>query len=75
MARSFSNYDRSILEWLNEADTIDVYGVIVRAYRVGDALAADFQTVVEPPQSRSGSSDPPNLLWSRPNAIIAGNDM
>lgn len=59
VARSFSNYHRSILEWLNEADTIDVYGVIVRAYRVGDALAADFQTVVEPPQSRSGASDPP----------------
>ena len=59
VARSFSSYHRSILEWLNEADTIDVYGVIVRAYRVGDALAADFQTVVEPPQSRPGSSDPP----------------
>ena len=52
VAHSFSTYHRRILEWPNEADTIDVYAVTVRAYRVGEALAADFQTVVEPPQSR-----------------------
>ena len=56
VAHSFSTYHRRILEWLNEADTIDVYAVTVRAYRVGEALAADFQTVVEPPQSRPGPS-------------------
>lgn len=48
VAGSFSSYHRSILEWLNEADTIDVYAVAVRAYRAGEALAADFRTVVEP---------------------------
>lgn len=51
VARSFTSYHVSILEWLNEADTIDVYAVAVRAYRVGEALAADFQTVVEPQQA------------------------
>lgn len=51
VAGSFTSYHRSILEWLNEADTIDVYAVTVRAYRVGEAFAADFQTVVEPQQS------------------------
>ncbi len=56
VARDFTSYHRSILEWLNEADTIDVYAVAVRAYRVGEALAADFQTVVEPPQSRPSAS-------------------
>ena len=54
VARTFSSYHRSILEWLNEADTIDVYAVALRAYRVGEALAADFQTMVEPPQSQPG---------------------
>ena len=56
VARSFSSYHQSILRWLNEADTIDVYAVSVRAYRVAEALAADFQTVVEPPQVQAGSS-------------------
>ena len=58
VARSFTPYHRSILEWLNEADTIDVYAVEVRAYRVGENLAADFQTVVEPPESRAAESRP-----------------
>ena len=48
VARSFTAYHRSILEWLNQADDINVYAVTVRVYRVGEALAADFQTVVEP---------------------------
>ena len=56
VAHSFTSYHRSILRWLNEADTIDVYAVSVRVYRVGDVLAADFQTVVEPPQLRPGAS-------------------
>ena len=57
VARAFTSYHKSILEWLNDADTIHVYAVTVRAYRVGEALAADFQTVVEP-QSQSGPSRP-----------------
>ena len=51
VARSFTSYHQRILNWLNEADTINVYAVTVRAYRVGEALAVNFQTVVEPPQS------------------------
>lgn len=52
VAHSFTSYHRSILEWLNEADTIDVYAVAVRTYHVGKDWAAEFQPVVEPPQSR-----------------------
>ena len=48
VARDFTPYHRSILEWLNAADTIHVYAVEVRAYRVGGVLAADFRAVVEP---------------------------
>ncbi len=52
VAGEFAPYHLSILEWLNEADTINVYAVKVLVYRVGEVLAADFQTAVEPPQSR-----------------------
>ena len=48
VAQDFTPYHRSILEWLNAADTIHVYAVEVRAYRVGGVLAADFRTVVKP---------------------------
>ena len=48
VARDFTAYHKGILEWLNEGDTIDVYAVKVRAFRVGDNLAASFDTVVEP---------------------------
>ena len=58
VARDFTEYHLSILSWLNASDTIDVYAVTVNAYHVGDALAADFRTVVEPPQSRPGTSSP-----------------
>ena len=58
VASDFTKYHRSILSWLNDSDTIDVYAVTVNAYHVGDALAADFRTVVEPPQSRPGTSSP-----------------
>ena len=57
VASSFTSYHKSILKWLNDADTIHVYAVTVRAYRVGEALAADFQTVLEP-QSQPGLSRP-----------------
>ena len=56
LARDFTSYHKSILEWLNEADTIDAYAVTVRAFRVGEALAADFDTVVEPGPDRNGPS-------------------
>ena len=58
VAQGFTNYYCSILRWLNASDTIDVYAVKVNAYRVGDALAAGFQTVVEPPQAPPGTSSP-----------------
>ena len=56
VARDFTSYHKSILEWLNEADTIDAYAVTVRAFRVGEALAANFDTVVEPSPDRNGPS-------------------
>jgi hypothetical protein len=58
VAQDFTEFYLSILSWLNASDTIDVYAVTVKAYRIGDALAADFRTVVEPPQSRPGTSSP-----------------
>ena len=58
VAGGFTDYYRNILSWLNSSDTIDVYAVTVNAYRVGDAIAADFRIVVEPPQSRPGTSSP-----------------
>ena len=54
VAQDFTDYHRSILSWLNESDNIAVYAVAVRAYRVADAIAADFQLVVEPTQSQPG---------------------
>ena len=56
VARDFTDYHRSILSWLNESDNIAVYAVAVRAYRVGDGLAADFRLIVEPPQSQPGTT-------------------
>ncbi len=50
VAKKFTEYHRSILSWLNESDNLAVYAVAVKAYEVGDAIAADFQIVVEPPQ-------------------------
>ena len=49
IASDFTGYHRSILSWLNDSDTIDVYAVTVNAYHVGDALAAYFRTVVDRP--------------------------
>lgn len=56
VAKEFTPYHLSILEWLNETDTINVYAVKVQLYRVNKVLVADFQTVVEPPQSRETAS-------------------
>ncbi|MXW17176.1 MAG: hypothetical protein F4139_10925 [Gemmatimonadetes bacterium] len=54
IAQDFTSYHKSILEWLNAADTIDVYAVAVRAYRVRDDIfVADFRTVVEPTSASS----------------------
>ncbi|MCY3699910.1 MAG: hypothetical protein OXH46_09800 [Gemmatimonadetes bacterium] len=64
VARHFSDYHRTILDWVNEADTIDVYAVTAQAYQVGDVIAADFQTVVEPAQTPPGASPPAKKNWS-----------
>lgn len=56
VAREFDPYHLSILEWLNETDTINVYAVKVQAYRINKVYYADFQTVVEPSQSRDAAS-------------------
>ena len=56
VAQDFTDYHRSILSWLNESDNIAIYAVVVRAYQVGNAIAADFDLVLEPPQSESGPS-------------------
>ena len=56
LARDFSPYHLRIMEWLNEADTINIYAVKVQLYCVNGALATDLQTVVEPPQSQETAS-------------------
>ena len=61
VARSFTPYHQMILKWLNEADNMNVYAVTVRAYRVGEATAVAFQTVVQPPQSPPGPSPPATI--------------
>lgn len=56
VAPGFTDYHRSILAWLNESDSIAVYALAVRAYRVGGAIAADFQIVTEPQPPQPGAS-------------------
>ena len=56
VAREFSLYHLSILEWLNETDTINVYAVKVQVYKISGKWYANFQTVAEPPQSRETAS-------------------
>ena len=48
VARDFTPYYRSILDWLNQSNSIDVYAVAVKLYRVGDVLGVTFQVEVEP---------------------------
>ncbi len=55
IAQGFTDYHRSILTWLNENDSIAVYAVAVRAYKVNDTITSSFDLVVEP-QSRPPTS-------------------
>jgi len=55
IASDFDSYHRTILEWLNESDTINVYAVKVSAYSVKGNYTYKFQTVVAP-ESPQGSS-------------------
>lgn len=56
VAQDFTEYHQSILSWLNESDNIAVYAAAVRAYQVANAIAVDFQLVVEPSQSQPGAT-------------------
>lgn len=51
VARSFTQYHRSIVRWLNNGDTINVYAIEVKAWRLGQAVAAGFH-LIEGPQPR-----------------------
>ena len=51
VAKGFTDYHRSILAWLNKNDSIAVYAVAIKAYKVGETLTCNFDLVVEP-QSR-----------------------
>ena len=48
VASEFSPYHRRNLEWLNGNSGIEIYGVQVKAWRIGDAVAADLDVVVSP---------------------------
>lgn len=48
VARDFTSYHQSLLKWLNQKTSIDVYAVAVQASRVGGALGVGFQVVVRP---------------------------
>lgn len=52
LATSFTDWHRSILDWLNQADGIDVYGVEVSGWRVGEYFAPQFRLEVAPPNPR-----------------------
>ena len=69
VALDFTAYHRSILTWLNESDNIAVYAVALKAYRVGEAIAADFRLIVEPPQSQPGTT--PTLTGTTANTYYA----
>ena len=64
VAQDFTAYHRRIVSWLNQSDSIAVYAVAVRAYRVGDALAADFQLIVEPSQSEQVTASGTNSYYA-----------
>ena len=51
VARRFTQYHRSIVRWLNNGDTINVYAVELEAWRLDQAIAASFR-LVEGPQPR-----------------------
>ena len=63
VAADFSLYHRSIVEWLNRSDTIRVYAVKGLAYRVADALVADFRLAVGPHRSRTSSAAVGSSAW------------
>lgn len=48
VASEFSRYHRRNLEWLNEKGSIEFYGVQVKAWCIGDVIAADLSVVVAP---------------------------
>lgn len=48
VARDFTPYHCSILNWPNQSNSIDVYAVAVKLYRVGGVLGVTFQVEVEP---------------------------
>ena len=62
VARHFTEYHRIILDWVNQADTIDAYAVTVQVHRVGDDYAVHFRPVVEP--SRLPPERPSKVTWS-----------
>ena len=58
VAEDFTEYHRGILAWLNQSDSINVYAVEARAYRVGDSLAAAFRLAVGPTQATQDRPSP-----------------
>ena len=48
IAKSFTEYHRGILNWLNTSDTVALYGVVIKAYKVDDNLFACFDLAIEP---------------------------
>ena len=58
VAREFTSYHESILEWLNAADNIDIYAVTLQAYRLNGVDGMRFRTVIEPPRPPQGGSPP-----------------
>ena len=63
VARGFTEYHRSIVKWINDTDSINIYAVTVESWRIGDSRAVRFH-LVESPQSelatRRSSSNSPN---------------
>ena len=57
VAGGFWEWHRRMLDWLNEENGIDAYGVEVRAWRIGDAFAPDLRCVARPTSRAKRKSD------------------
>lgn len=68
VASKISDRHRGILELLNKGDGIDIYGVEVSAWRIGESFAPCFRVVMEPrPGTTSGPVTKPASgtdLWN-----------
>ena len=57
VARSFTQYHRSIVRWLNNGDIINAYAVELDAWRVDQSVGASFRLVEGPQPQPAGEQE------------------